>query len=136
MKDTALTSYDAGVQKSLDGRHTILKKAEYAFGVLAGDTAGAMAIHLAAVPRPTDLEVDDITYAVGDLVAYMAPFKALQRIKRYLRRSCRKPGDVTARQVLLSIISRASIRKNFLLCRHYSMLLAVRISVPLHSVTS
>ena len=28
----------------------------------------------------------------------MAPFKALQRIKRYLRRSCRKPSDMTAHQ--------------------------------------
>ena len=53
----------------------------------AADGQAAMIRRLAAVPRPTDLIVDNVTYAIGDLVAYMAPFKALQRIKRYLRRS-------------------------------------------------
>ena len=98
LKDTALTSYDAGVQKAIDGRHETLKAVQRAAGVRAGDDDAQMIIRLAAVPRPTDINVGDITYAVDDLVSYMTPFKALQRIKRYLRRSCRKPNDMTTRQ--------------------------------------
>ena len=98
LKDTALTSYKDGVEKALDGRHETLKATARALGVANGDTDAEMLVRITAVPRPTALDVDDITFAIGDLVAYMTPFKALQRIKRYLRRSCRKPSDMTARQ--------------------------------------
>ena len=40
----------------------------------------------------------DITRALNLLIAHNVPFKALQKVKRYLRRECRKPNDMSVRE--------------------------------------
>ena len=53
-----------------------------------------------AAPAPTDLHAATLDYthgAMGAIIIWRAPFKALQRQKRYMRRECRKPADMTIR---------------------------------------
>lgn len=54
----------------------------------------------AAGPPPNDIRAATLPYtniAMGAIITWRAPYKALQRQKRYMRRECRKPVDMTIR---------------------------------------
>jgi len=74
---------------------------------LARETARQQ--HVAANPGATDAQIAAVGQAVGRpdisdachtqgmsaIVKYMCPYKVLERVKRQLRRNCRKPADMT-----------------------------------------
>lgn len=61
--------------------------------VANGNNAAVTALTTAGVQHHTD----DVQDALSVTIAAGLPFKCLQRIKRYLRRDCRKPADMKVR---------------------------------------
>ena len=50
-----------------------------------------------AVVAPA-ISIDDVNAGIREIMNYVVPFKGLQRQKRFMRRKCRKPMDMTARE--------------------------------------
>ena len=65
-------------------------------GEAAGDTDAEMLARLAAVV-PHLITLPYVIIAVQGIITFMSPFKVLARVKRYLRRGCRKPFDMKTR---------------------------------------
>ena len=84
-------------QAAAGGNPEVLAQAEIP-EVLAvpEETDAAFAQRLLRVPLPA-VTIEGIARGIYTLMAYMVPPKALARIKRYLRRKCRKPADMTCR---------------------------------------
>lgn len=86
-RDSALDAFNASLERQLDEAHEAAMVAYAAAG--AGGAAPVRAVR-------TDREQN--IRAMNDVIAAIVPYKALQMVKRYLRRECRKPADMTARQ--------------------------------------
>ena len=98
-KDVARTQYDSGVLNGLAQRvlaatqvhrETVMNDA-----TLPDDAARQAA--LAALIRNNinrDNIPDDVDAGISQVIVYMCPYKGLQRVKRYLRRKCRKPDNM------------------------------------------
>ncbi len=64
------------------------------------NTAGNQAAKQAAydgVAEP-NRHVDDVAAGIRTMIKHMAPVKALEKVKRYLRRDCRKPSEMKIRE--------------------------------------
>ena len=85
-KDSALDAFNASVERQLDEDYTAAQVAYAAAGA-----AGAAPVRANAPNREQNIR------AMNDVIASMVPFKALQMVKRYLRRECRKPQDMQVR---------------------------------------
>lgn len=60
-----------------------------------GEVAARAALMVAGiVPHRTNAHFE---HAINEIITNLAPKKALQRVKRYLRRECRKPADMKVR---------------------------------------
>jgi len=62
-----------------------------------GDTLAQQQQAYANEPDPAADRTEHIA-GVRGVISYMTPLKALQRVKRYLRRHCRKPVDMSVRE--------------------------------------
>lgn len=47
--------------------------------------------------------IPDVTAGINGVIVYMTPYKALQRVKRYLRRKCRKPSDMRVKEFFVNL---------------------------------
>jgi hypothetical protein len=94
----ALAQFNLGYTANRDVAHERLRQAAGRTAAQANNATDATiqaAINGVPVPGPADAFVEGAVHA---LIAYMAPFKALAKQKRWLRRFCRKPADMTIRE--------------------------------------
>ena len=97
LRDNALQAYLAGCDKARGNHHTQLKDAAAEAAEAGGGDAAAIQAARDNVPYPA-LELVDIEYAIRAVVVYMCPYKTLPRVKRWMRRKCRKSQDMTIRK--------------------------------------
>lgn len=91
IKDNAVKQlFEQASEGSRQRRHQVAVDA-------AVDAAAAAAVR-------TDMNNDDISQGMQAIINYYAPPQALARVKRYLRRHCRKPPSMSVRQYLARII--------------------------------
>ena len=62
----------------------------------AGGTNDEINARIATVARPPII-MDYVENGIQSIISFMAPFKVLARVKRYLRRGCRKPANMKTR---------------------------------------
>ena len=94
--DSALTLYLSAREDAKGLAWLALKRAALEASVNAGETAAEQQAAVAAVAEPA-LAGEHVVTGVLGVVNFMVPYKGLQRQKRYMRRKCRKPADMTAR---------------------------------------
>ena len=75
-----------------------LAVAEEARRTAADAPAGIAAFEAAIATAPDPATDEMVNDAIHKIVAFMTPTHGLQRVKRYLRRYCRKPADMTVRE--------------------------------------
>ena len=97
LKDNALQAYLANAEKSQSEHHLALRERARANAIANGQDAAAQQAAWDAVNLP-NLCTDDITYGINAVVQYMVPYKVLPRVKRWMRRKCRKQADMTIRE--------------------------------------
>jgi hypothetical protein len=97
LKGEALSAFNRGLEARLEDEHRTLRTQAWETARAAGATAAAQAAAAAAVARPAPNGVV-LEAALRSVVEYMTPAKALTRVKRYLRRFCRKPVDMSVRE--------------------------------------
>ena len=97
ISDAALTAYHTGSEGNRERRWSALKKTEREAGVTAGDDEATIIAAVARVARP-DVSTLDIDEGIHCVIDYAVPYKGLQRQKRYMRRKCRKPAEMSARE--------------------------------------
>ena len=90
-KDSALTQYKSRRDEHLNSRKLIAAKAVRDAGANAGETDAAFQARVAQAATNTTLANDDVAEGCRGVIEYLCPTRALARIKRYLRRKCRKP---------------------------------------------
>lgn len=96
LESEALNQFNAAVAKALARMHEGAKKVVYNNRIAAGDSAADAQLRADAVAAlPATL--DTLREGIRAVVAYMAPTKALSRQKRWMRRFCRKPADMSIR---------------------------------------
>jgi len=103
---TALQAFKAGWKKAVKAVDDAAKIAAYRTWKTNYDNCADDAARTTLGPfqapapvAPANLDPTDIlASALGDLVIYMTPHKALPKIKRFLRRNCRKPHDMRIRE--------------------------------------
>ena len=95
--DAAETAYNTAYMESRQTTFTAAREAALQASITNGDNVAAQQAAVAAVnqPDPTTL---DVTAGVQAVMIYVTPYKGLQRQKRYMRRKCRKPADMSARE--------------------------------------
>ena len=102
LKDTALMLYKNEISKRQETRReTAALAAESAAG---GTRADGDAVR--AEPLIQHTHTDDVHNSIKDMVKQIMPRRILTRVKRYLRRECRKPADMKVKtyyQYLLRI---------------------------------
>jgi len=91
LKDSLQTLYQGGINREIENRYQAALEA-------APDDAARR-----AVIRP-DPNADSLELGWQTVMGYLAPPKALSRVKRYLRRHCRKPKDMTVRQYFTRLV--------------------------------
>jgi hypothetical protein len=96
--DQALTSYDQGYVQSQAERWGNLKTDAYNAAIQADPTDLAAARAASAAVAQPAIENVDVANGINTLMEYIVPFKGLQRQKRFMRRKCRKPADMSARE--------------------------------------
>ena len=91
VEGNALTQLNAGVMKHLEKR--------YNQRVLdAADDAAAQEIVNHGIDHADNYSNDDFQAYLQEMVTKLVPSKALAKVKRYIRRQCRKPTDMSIRQ--------------------------------------
>ncbi|MCA1807591.1 MAG: hypothetical protein LC687_07070, partial [Actinobacteria bacterium] len=94
MTGQALVQFNKGFNEQIAMQHALLRNQERQRSQAAGDAPDVVANNVAAVapPGPHD---DFIAAGLQALITYVAPHKALAKQKRWMRRFCRKPADIT-----------------------------------------
>ena len=96
LRDNALQAFVAGCDNAQQQHFQRLKDAAAATAEAAGGDAAAQQAARDNVAQPA-LELVDIVFAIQAVVTYMCPYKALPRVKRWMRRRCRKGADMPIR---------------------------------------
>ena len=105
--DTAKTAYERGMQKMQRALHTTAMKTAFDTH-LAANKAGAVATatekaaakaHAAAIAVPAINEIA-IKVALNEMITDLVPTGSLERVKRYMRRGCRKPSNMKIRMFI------------------------------------
>ena len=93
----ALQQFNDGYMKRLTAQYDILKEAARQTSIAAGEDVAQqqVAVDAIAPPGPQD---DWIFDGLRKVIIYMSPHKALAKQKRWMRRFCRKPLDMTTRE--------------------------------------
>lgn len=106
----ALTTFQTGVNTSHEASYITARQT----AALAAETTARAAgstddeIRTArenawnATARP-DLTVENVEYGMRSLISYACPQQALTKVKRYLRRYCRKPADMKFREYVSNL---------------------------------
>ncbi len=100
-RGTPLTAYQRGVQESITYNHAQL--AVTARNAVVRDPAHTDAEHAAAQQRAADvvpvpaLRNEDVLAGIAEVVRAQAPYKALEKQKRSMRRDMRKPANMKIR---------------------------------------
>ena len=97
LKGNAMQAYNGGVESHLQARWTVQKEAAKQQSANNGGDAAAQLTAYNGVAKP-DKNDDDVQSGIDAMVIYMCPYKALPRIRRWLRRSCRKSVGMTIRE--------------------------------------
>ncbi len=105
LKDTCLSNYKLNVEERityrLEGLQQLAREQARTDGTAAGEVGDVLAARIntavAAVARP-DINTDDVQYGINAVVDYVAPYRALNRLKRFMRRKMRKPADMKLRE--------------------------------------
>ncbi len=97
LKGNAKQAYEQGIESNIVSRWLVLKREAKEASAQAGETADEQQTAYDEVDKPEKND-DDVQNGVDNVVIYMSPYKALPRIKRWLRRECRKPADMTIRE--------------------------------------
>jgi hypothetical protein len=94
MSGQALQQFNNGYNKRLNAQYAIDKEVARAASEATGGNAAAQqaAMDAIAPPAPHD---DWIFKRLRQVIIYIAPHKALAKQKRWMRRFCRKPQDMT-----------------------------------------
>jgi hypothetical protein len=104
LHDTARSTYELGRDAAQATAWEAAKSAAYSAAIngsadpanpTAAEVVGAQAAS-DGVPKP-DLALVNITTGLQHMTKTLVPTNALQRVKRYLRRGCRKPADMKIR---------------------------------------
>jgi hypothetical protein len=95
-RGTVQTTYMQSIRRSQVARRleAAIAAREAAADEAAGNAAYTAAIE-AALPAFT---LDEVITGMQDVIRFMTPVHGLQRVKRYLRRYCRKPADMSVRE--------------------------------------
>ena len=101
---SAKTAYENGVLSSQDVEHARLKKrdrdAEAPRDTAGGETQEEYDARLQRAEDATakpNFRDEDVEHGYKALIRYVAPYKALERQKRFMRRKMRKPADMKTR---------------------------------------
>ena len=86
LKDGALDAFNASIERQLD---QAFEEEQVAYA--AGGAVGAAPVRATATTKEQNIQ------GLRDVIANIVPPKALQQVKRYLRRECRKPQDMQVR---------------------------------------
>ena len=97
LRGTPLTLFQTGV---LSAKQARLRQRLAA----AGDANTRNTINQQGVDHAQNLRFDQVTYGLNNVVTGLLPLRVLARVKRYLRRECRKPRDVTVRTYLQRLL--------------------------------
>jgi hypothetical protein len=97
MSGQALQQFNNGYNKGLNAQYAIDKEVARAASEAAGGNAAAQqaAMDAIAPPAPND---DWIFEGLRQVITYVSPHKALAKQKRWMRRFCRKPQDMSTRE--------------------------------------
>ena len=98
----AQTAFDAAREQSRDARHEVLMEAAVnALPVVNGETAAQKAVRVQnarnGVPAPAFGDAD-IQAGMQAIISQVAPYKVLEKQRRFMRRKMRKPADMMTRQ--------------------------------------
>ena len=93
LTDTAKTLYESKLREYATARRQTASDAAEA---LNAGTGGGILLN----PLDTHTFVVDVENAIKDMITGLLPRRVLARIKRYLRRECRKPNDMKVKNYL------------------------------------
>lgn len=98
----ARAEYDRAYTAKHDAEFKVDQDLVRAARDIAGDTEAQIAAAVALVPRPA---ASDLCHHAGThaILMHMCPYKALQRVKRQLRRQMRKPFDMTVMEYFTAV---------------------------------
>jgi len=96
LRDQALDQYRNGTEVAAIAAQQRQRNA-LVRNVANGETPAQFRARVHAIDVP-DMHDDFVEYGLNKAIMYMVPSKALPRIKRYLRRKCRKPQDMKVRE--------------------------------------
>ena len=102
LKGQALSAFSQGIEVSVQKHWTDLKTAAHRASRAAGETVAEQQAAVAAIAKPA-VRIEDQTAGFNSLMKLICPAKALQKVRRYLRRFCRKPADMSVRQYFTAL---------------------------------
>ena len=89
--EAALTQHRSRRDEHLAARKIVASSTVRDAGANVGEDAAAFQARIVAAATNTTLGGDDVAAGCRAVIEHMCPTRALARIKRYLRRKCRKP---------------------------------------------
>ena len=98
LKDEALTAYNSAKNAATAVRAAAASQAILDAGPNPGENAATHQARAAAAAAGVALNDDDTSAGLRNVITYLCPTRALPRIKRYLRRKCRKPIDMKVKE--------------------------------------
>ena len=99
LRGTALSKYTTKLRELITAEHRT-QQLDAVATLLTGTPGATLAQRQAArdaVPEPP-VTNDWVAQSCEAVIEYITPANALPRVKRYLRRNCRKPADMTIRE--------------------------------------
>ncbi len=111
-KSQALTNYNAGRDLSLQHRNTVAKDNARQQGKIQVAPAGGVGAPALETDDQfearingivTALSMDDLNQGCLRVIGFMTPTRGLARVKRYLRRKCRKPVDMKVKEFFIHL---------------------------------
>ena len=102
LKGEAKAAFDRQFQIAHDLQWELLRVNARNASIANGDDQAAQDAAYAGVARPVARQAC-LDSAVMAVIKHMAPFRALQRVKRWLRRSSRKPADMSVSEYFTAI---------------------------------
>ena len=94
LADTARTLYDTALRG-----YATTRRAAVAGAAIVGNRPGILAQHL-----DQHTEIGDVNLAIQDMITELLPRRVLARVKRFLRRECRKPSDMKVKIYLQHVL--------------------------------
>ena len=101
----AKTGYEEGVVKAVSARHETMRQQTYSAAIATAvdprnPTQGevtAAELAMGNINYPTNITLAEVQAGLHNMVELLVPVGGLSRVKRYLRRGCRKPAGMKIR---------------------------------------